>query len=152
MGARDAVAAKTRKVPTSQERILQGEVTDFGGRAHENWKESARILDTELCRVAIVWRGVLKTTAAMFLSPLFGLVLALALILTASWIFVRKTPLAADRVFRVLQFGSAAMYSLTAAMTLRKRWVSSPGCCSRTAISARSSMSRFGWSLAVMQP
>ena len=28
---------------------MQGEVTDFGGRAHENWKESARILDAELC-------------------------------------------------------------------------------------------------------
>jgi inorganic phosphate transporter, PiT family len=62
--------------------------------------------------VAIVWTGVFKTTAAIFLSPLFGLVLALALILTVSWIFVRKTPLAVDRVFRVLQFGSAAMYSL----------------------------------------
>ena len=62
--------------------------------------------------VAIVWTGVFRTTAAIFLSPLFGLVLALALILSVSWIFVRKTPLAVDRVFRVLQFGSAAMYSL----------------------------------------
>jgi inorganic phosphate transporter, PiT family len=62
--------------------------------------------------VAIVWTGVFKTTAAIFLSPLFGLVLALALILTVSWIFVRKTPLAVDKAFRVLQFSSAAMYSL----------------------------------------
>ena len=62
--------------------------------------------------VAIVWTGVFKTTAAIFLSPLFGLVLALVMILSVSWIFVRKTPLAVDRVFRVLQFGSAAMYSL----------------------------------------
>jgi PiT family inorganic phosphate transporter len=62
--------------------------------------------------VAIVWTGVFKTTAAIFLSPLFGLVLALAMILSVSWIFVRKTPLAVDRVFRVLQFGSASMYSL----------------------------------------
>ena len=28
---------------------MQGEVTDFGDRAHENWKEGARILDAELC-------------------------------------------------------------------------------------------------------
>ena len=62
--------------------------------------------------VAIVWTGVFKTTAAIFLSPLFGLVLALVMILSVSWIFVRKTPLAVDKVFRVLQFGSASMYSL----------------------------------------
>lgn len=62
--------------------------------------------------VAIVWKGILKTTAAIFLSPLFGFLLALALILAVSWIFVRKTPLAVDKVFRILQFGSASMYSL----------------------------------------
>ena len=42
---------------------------------------------------AIVWKGVLKTTAAIFLSPLFGMLLALALVLAVSWIFVRRTPL-----------------------------------------------------------
>lgn len=62
--------------------------------------------------IAIVWTGILKTTAAIFLSPLFGFLLALALILAVSWIFVRKTPLAVDKVFRILQFGSASMYSL----------------------------------------
>ncbi len=62
--------------------------------------------------IAIVWTGILKTTGAIFLSPLFGFLLALALILAVSWIFVRKTPLAVDRVFRILQFGSASMYSL----------------------------------------
>src|SRR4026209_1670744 len=43
--------------------------------------------------VAIVW----------ILSPMFGFVLALALILATSWIFVSKTPLGVDRTFRVLQ-------------------------------------------------
>ena len=62
--------------------------------------------------VAIVWKGVLVTTGAIFLSPMFGFLLALALVLAISWILVRKTPLAADRMFRVLQFGSASLYSL----------------------------------------
>jgi PiT family inorganic phosphate transporter len=61
---------------------------------------------------AIVWKGVLMTTGAIFLSPMFGFLLALALVLAVSWIFVRKTPLAVDRTFRVLQFGSASLYSL----------------------------------------
>jgi inorganic phosphate transporter, PiT family len=62
--------------------------------------------------VAIVWKGVLMTTGAIFLSPMFGFLLALALVLATSWIFVRKTPLAVDRTFRLLQFGSASLYSL----------------------------------------
>jgi inorganic phosphate transporter, PiT family len=62
--------------------------------------------------MAIIWKGVLMTTGAIFLSPLFGFLLALALVLAVSWIFVRKTPLAVDRIFRVLQFGSASLYSL----------------------------------------
>ena len=62
--------------------------------------------------VAIVWKGVLTTTAAIFLSPMIGFLLALALVLAVSWIFVRRTPLAVDRTFRVLQFGSASLYSL----------------------------------------
>ena len=62
--------------------------------------------------IAIVWKGVLMTTGAIFVSPLFGFLLALALVLAVSWIFVRNTPLAVDRTFRVLQFGSASLYSL----------------------------------------
>ncbi|RPJ20770.1 MAG: inorganic phosphate transporter, partial [Planctomycetaceae bacterium] len=61
---------------------------------------------------AIVWKGVLVTTGAIFLSPLFGFLLALALVLAISWMLVRRTPLAVDRMFRVLQFGSASLYSL----------------------------------------
>src|SRR5258705_1505830 len=38
--------------------------------------------------------------------------LALALVLGVSWSFVRKTPYAVDRAFRILQFGSASLYSL----------------------------------------
>lgn len=62
--------------------------------------------------VAIVWSGLLKTVAAIVLSPLTGFVLALVLILTVSWIFVRQTPFAIDNTFRTLQFVSASLYSL----------------------------------------
>jgi inorganic phosphate transporter, PiT family len=61
---------------------------------------------------AIVWNGVLKTTSAIFLSPAIGFLLALALVLAVSWMFVRSTPYAVDRRFRVLQFASASLYSL----------------------------------------
>ena len=61
---------------------------------------------------AIVWKGVLKTTAAIFLSPAVGFLLALILVLASSWIFVRSSPYAVDRTFRHLQFVSASLYSL----------------------------------------
>jgi inorganic phosphate transporter, PiT family len=61
---------------------------------------------------AIVWKGVLKTAAAIVLSPAVGFMLALGLVLAVSWTFVRKTPYAVDKVFRHLQFVSASLYSL----------------------------------------
>src|SRR4030095_8600125 len=41
---------------------------------------------------AIGWKGVVTTGAAIFLSPAVGFVLALALVLAVSWLFVRRTP------------------------------------------------------------
>jgi PiT family inorganic phosphate transporter len=61
---------------------------------------------------AVVWTGVLTTTSAIVLSPLTGFLLALVLVLIVSWLFVRQTPFAVDRSFRVLQFISASLYSL----------------------------------------
>ena len=61
---------------------------------------------------AIVWSGLLKTSAAIVLSPATGFVLALVLVLAVSWLFVRSTPFAVDRTFRVMQFISASLYSL----------------------------------------
>jgi len=61
---------------------------------------------------AVVWSGVGKTSAAIVLSPLVGFVLALLLMLVVSWLFVRTTPFAVDRKFRMLQFVSASLYSL----------------------------------------
>lgn len=61
---------------------------------------------------AIVWKGVIKTVSAIFLSPLVGFLLALLLVLIVSWLCVRSLPMVVDQRFRILQFISAAMYSL----------------------------------------
>ncbi|WP_314095132.1 anion permease [Shinella sp. M31] len=61
---------------------------------------------------AVVWSGLIKTASAIFLSPMIGFVLALVLVLIVSWLFVRQTPFAVDRTFRVMQFISASLYSL----------------------------------------
>ena len=61
---------------------------------------------------AVVWSGVGKTVAAIFLSPGLGLVLALLLMLTVSWVFVRSTPYGTDSIFRRVQFVSASCYAL----------------------------------------
>ncbi len=61
---------------------------------------------------AIVLKGFTKTAFAIVLSPLVGFLLALALVLAVSWIFVRSTPFSVDRRFRQMQFVSASMYSL----------------------------------------
>ena len=61
---------------------------------------------------AIVWPGVITTSAAIVLSPALGFGLALLLVLGVSWTFVRSTPAAVDGLFRNLQFVSASLYSL----------------------------------------
>jgi PiT family inorganic phosphate transporter len=61
---------------------------------------------------AIVWKGLLPTTAAIVASPLIGFLLAILLVLALSWIFVHWTPFAVDRTFQHLQFVSASLYSL----------------------------------------
>ncbi|HZR70700.1 MAG TPA: inorganic phosphate transporter [Burkholderiales bacterium] len=60
----------------------------------------------------LVPAGVIKTSIAIVLSPLFGFVLAVALMIAVSWIFHRSTPKRVDRWFRYLQFVSAAFYSI----------------------------------------
>ena len=61
---------------------------------------------------AIVWNGLLTTSAAIVLSPMTGFFLALILVLNVSWLFVRATPRAVDSTFRRLQLVSASLYSL----------------------------------------
>ena len=61
---------------------------------------------------AVIVRGIVKTAGAIVWSPLLGLTLALILWLVVAWIVRRSTPFAVDQRFRVLQLGSAALYSI----------------------------------------
>ena len=61
---------------------------------------------------AIVWSGLGKTAAAIILSPMTGLILAMLLVLLVAWTFLKATPLWVDKVFRHMQFISASAYSL----------------------------------------
>jgi inorganic phosphate transporter, PiT family len=60
----------------------------------------------------IVWSGVLTTGAFMILSPIFGFLLALVLVLAVSWTFARTSPRAVEGTFQWLQFVSASLISL----------------------------------------
>jgi PiT family inorganic phosphate transporter len=61
---------------------------------------------------SIVWPGLVLTGAFIVLSPLFGFLLALALILAVSWAFVRANPRSAEPTFQWLQFAAASLISL----------------------------------------
>lgn len=61
---------------------------------------------------SLVVDGFAKTAAAIIVSPTIGFILALLIILAASWFFRRSLPFATDRLFRRLQLVSAALYSL----------------------------------------
>jgi inorganic phosphate transporter, PiT family len=61
---------------------------------------------------AIVWSGLGKTAAAIVLSPLTGMVIALLLVLIVSWSFLQVAPARVDGLFRKIQFLSASLYSL----------------------------------------
>lgn len=56
--------------------------------------------------------GWIKTIAFIFVSPLTGMVLGLAIMIALMWIFRRKSPDRVDKIFRKGQLLSAALYSL----------------------------------------
>ncbi len=60
----------------------------------------------------IVWSGIAKTVAGIFVAPALGMVLALLLVLAVAWTSLKLTPLGVDKRFRKLQLVSAAFYSL----------------------------------------
>ena len=60
----------------------------------------------------LLWPGILKTAAFIFISPLLGLVLGALIMLILSWICFRQTPRRVDRAFRRLQLISSAAYSV----------------------------------------
>ena len=57
-------------------------------------------------------RGWPGTLSFIVISPILGLVLGMTLMVTVSWIFRKSAPSRVDRLFRVLQLLSAALYSL----------------------------------------
>jgi inorganic phosphate transporter, PiT family len=61
---------------------------------------------------AVVLGGLGKTAAGIVLSPLLGFILAQLLVVAVQWLNLRSTPYAVDRHFRILQLGSASLYSL----------------------------------------
>ena len=60
----------------------------------------------------LVMSGFVKTASAIVLSPLAGMILAVALMIVLSWALRRTTPFAVDSRFRKLQLLSASLYSL----------------------------------------
>jgi phosphate/sulfate permease len=60
----------------------------------------------------VVWGGLGIIVAGIVRSPLLGFVLAQLLVLVVRWATLTSTPYSIDRRFRVLQIGSASLYSL----------------------------------------
>jgi PiT family inorganic phosphate transporter len=85
-------------IPSSSSHALIGGLVG-SGVAHMGWG-------------VVMWNGLGKTAAAIVLSPMTGLALALLLVLIVSWLFVRQTPARVDTTFRRIQFVSASLYSL----------------------------------------
>ncbi|HSH54499.1 MAG TPA: inorganic phosphate transporter [Methylotenera sp.] len=61
---------------------------------------------------AVVAKGLIKTSVAIILSPMFGLLLALALSVLVLWLFEKSSPYPTERRFNKLQFISSSLYSL----------------------------------------
>jgi PiT family inorganic phosphate transporter len=61
--------------------------------------------------VVVAW-GVIKTALFIFLAPIFGMAMAMLLMLVTSWLFKPAAAITSDRLFRRLQLVSAAAYSL----------------------------------------
>jgi PiT family inorganic phosphate transporter len=60
----------------------------------------------------IWWPGVGKIAMFIFLAPLIGMILAITMMMLSLLVVHRLNPRPVDKVFRVLQLGSAAFYSL----------------------------------------
>jgi len=61
---------------------------------------------------AVVWSGVIKTTAGIFMAPILGMITAILLMLMVAWLFRRVAANRADRIFRRTQLFTSALYSL----------------------------------------
>lgn len=61
---------------------------------------------------ALVWSGIGKTVAFIFISPILGLILGVVLGTAVYWVCRNSTPRAVDHLFRKGQLFSAALYSM----------------------------------------
>ena len=61
---------------------------------------------------SIIAQGLIKTSAAIILSPLFGLLLALSMSIALLWVLEKASPHPVERGFNKLQFISSSLYSL----------------------------------------
>ena len=61
---------------------------------------------------ALVWHGIMKTVAFIFISPMVGLLLAWFLGSIVYWTCRKTTPRKVDNIFRKVQLLSAASYSI----------------------------------------
>ena len=62
---------------------------------------------------AVIMSGWTLTIAFIVLSPVIGMTLGFGLMTSVFWIFRKARPARVDRLFRVLQFASAAAFSLS---------------------------------------
>jgi PiT family inorganic phosphate transporter len=60
----------------------------------------------------LIWKGILKTVAFIFISPMLGLVLGLGIGIAVYWLFRKSAPSQVDHIFRKGQLVSAAFYSM----------------------------------------
>lgn len=61
---------------------------------------------------ALIWKGILKTVAFIFISPILGLILGLGIGIAVYWLFRKSAPFQVDHIFRKGQLVSAAFYSM----------------------------------------
>ena len=61
---------------------------------------------------ALIWQGIMKTVAFIFISPVAGLLLAWFLGCIVYWVCRKTTPRKVDNIFRRGQLLSAAFYSI----------------------------------------
>ncbi|MFA6349933.1 MAG: inorganic phosphate transporter [Candidatus Omnitrophota bacterium] len=60
----------------------------------------------------LVYKGIFKVVAFIFISPIAGLIFGLSLGIAVHWIFKKSSPYKVDHIFRKGQLVSAAFYSL----------------------------------------
>ncbi len=62
---------------------------------------------------AVIPSGWVKTVVFIVLSPMIGLILGLGMMTATFWLFRNARPARVDRLFRVLQLASSALFSLS---------------------------------------